>query len=133
MKKILSLILALVMCLGLCACGKSADLEKTLCSGIWVSSNDIYKLSANMEQRNISLRFYEDGTCEKTFQFYQGGVPANDPVTNVEYWKIKNGKVAIYPEIVDSDNDVVYFEFTKEKLVGSTFYCDEIIYTNTSL
>lgn len=133
MKKLFAFILALIMCLSLCACGKSADLEKALCSGIWVSSNDICKLSDNIEERNISLRFFEDGTCEKTWQFYLDGVPSNDPGSIVEYWKIKNGKVAIYPEIVDSDNDVVYFEFTKEKLVGSTVYCDEIIYTNTPL
>lgn len=62
MKKVLSLLLALVMCFSLCACGKDPDQvlqEKLL--GTWYSEDTV----------NSSVKwyytFYENGTCKNGF------------------------------------------------------------------
>ena len=66
MKKALSLLLALVLCLGLCACGNSeGKIKEALTKGEWYSDRE----SDNGYNRtyNYNIRFYEDGSYKLTY------------------------------------------------------------------
>ena len=129
MKKIAAIILALVICLGICACGSGeAEIEKILCEHKWSSTNDIMEMDSS-KLHNLMLYFYEDGTCERTAQYFRNGVPSNDPVITYENWRIEGGKVVIFPNTADLDTDTVYYEYKDGVLIGSTWYCDRIVYT----
>ena len=110
MKKATSLILALVLCLSLCACGtpNEENLTEILCTGGWISTDHaLYVDTIDREVRYTSIRFFSMGTCELVCEDYKNGHLVDTSVI-VKNWKIENGKIAISPDLVDSDSDTIY-------------------------
>ena len=131
MKKALSLILALVMCLSLCACGDTSenDLSDIVCGNTWVSSDHInYIDTIDRKIVYTTLSFFGDGTCKYICEDYREG-KLTDTTNLVRNWKIENGKIAVFPDAVDSDTDTIYYEYSEGKLIGSAWYCDRFTYT----
>ena len=134
MKKVASLILALVMCLTLCACGSDTknELTETLCSGEWVSSDHIFYLDT-IDRKCVYtiLQFFEDGTCRFICEDYREGT-LTDTSYFIDKWKIEGGKIVIFRGNADSDEDTIYLEYNNETLTGSTWYCNYFSYTHAS-
>ena len=134
MKKALSLILALVMCLSLCACGTPNDknLAEILCTGGWISTDHALHVDTiNREVRYTSVRFLRHGTCELVCEDYKNDRLVDTSVI-VKNWKIENGKIAISPDLVDSDSDTIYLQYADNTLNGSAWYDDHFTYTHVS-
>lgn len=131
MKKVISILCVLIICLSLCACagsGTDDKLKEILCSGEWVSEDNIIELGDGYAQAYPTIRFFEDGTLEYELVSYKDGQITSSG-TNTKTWKIKKGKVAVIPEIVDSDTDIEYYEYNDGVLIGSAWYCDRFTYT----
>ena len=75
MKKALSLILAIVLCLGLCACGNNNEskneelkIKEALISGVW--NSDTVRRNTNQCEHerwyDYKIYFYEDGSFKRT-------------------------------------------------------------------
>ena len=136
MKKALSLILAFAMCFSLFACSSRSkkneqdELVSILCDGTWVSYDHTFVLdNINREVFYTTLRFYDDGSCERTAEDYRDG-KLTETSTFVEKWKIEDGRIAVFPGTVDSDSDIIYLEYTDGQLIGSAFYDDSFTYTH---
>ena len=132
MKKTLSLILALVLCFGLFACANYDEMKEILCTGEWVSFDNVNdKLGTSYAQTYPAMRFFEDGTCEVDYTWYKDGLQTSLNTSKYN-WKIEDGKVAVYPDIVDSDSDTQYYEYKDGILIGSAWYCDRFTYAHVS-
>ena len=70
MKKALSLLLALVMCLSLCACGNNEqEIVEILISGTWISDTvrrETNQYSEHKRWYDYKIYFYEDGSFKRT-------------------------------------------------------------------
>ena len=121
--------LALVLCLGLWACGLNADeMKEILCYGEWVSEDNIDDtIGLGYEQTYPAIRFFIDGYCEVDLALYKDGQLTGSD-TNTYTWKIEDGKVALVP--VNADSDILYYEYEDGVLVGSARYRDRFTYTH---
>ena len=141
MRKIVALLLALLLGLGMTACRYDSEklrqnkekadvvenerLTQALCDKVWVSDNHrtTNTVSLGVYTDYPTLTFYENGTCVYTGKTYKGGELYSED-TYKKYWKISNGRVAVFPEVVESASDTVYYEYADGVLLGSAAYCD---------
>lgn len=134
MKKAISLILVLVLCLSLCACGtlNEEKLTEILCSGGWTSADHtLYVDTIDREVRYTSIRFFSMGTCEIVCEDYKNGHLVDTSVM-VKNWKIEDGKIAVFPDLVDSDSDTIHLQYADNTLNGSAWYDDQFTYKHIS-
>ena len=97
MKKALSLILALVLCLSLCACGNNeSKIKDALINGVWAS--DETTDDGTVRTYDYKIVFYSDGTVKKTHIHHTYNWPWKlDPEeeTSTGTWSIDGSNVIL--------------------------------------
>lgn len=134
MKKVLSLVLVLALCLTLSACGNAnnkAEIAAAICKGEWVSSDHIDATAAfsGFETHYLTLIFFENGICEYTYVKYKDGNFFNSG-TMPRIWKIEKGKIVVGSIDADSDTDYEYYEYSDDVLTGNAWYNENFTYTH---
>jgi len=113
---VLLLIISLVLCLR--ACSKKSELKEILCSGRWESTNRLYDPGKYVETYYM-IRFHEDGSCEVGIDRVVPNLFTTTFEKNNYSWKIKaDGRIAIIPEINDSEDSITYLTYENGMLVG---------------
>ena len=141
MKKIITLLLVLALCLGLTACkfdvapsNRDKEMEEAvenerltniICDGVWVSADHRTTDTESFGFYTVydTLTFRKDGTCVYTGKTYKDGT-LNAEDTFEKSWKIEGGRVAVFPKGVDATANTVYYDYADGVLLGSAPYCD---------
>ena len=116
MKKVISLILALVLCLSLCACGGSVDSDKLV--GEWESSDGPTGFVL-LESGNVIMGCYSLEQASQTGNHeYSGTWEVEGDYLIIHYEALIEGgsiRQAVVYEITDKDTVVSnYVEYTKK-------------------
>ena len=85
MKRCLALLMALVMCLSLCACGNTKVIEEKLRGGTWASGSDRTATDGTAHGLYFLYSFYEDGTAM--------GAMAVSPAERALFWGPRMGRM----------------------------------------
>lgn len=127
MKKILALFFVLVICATLCSCSESLALTDTLCTGEWISENCRHDFSgtSNFHQL-ISLRFFDDGTCEAVWDAYRDGIFLKE-ITSKPNWEVKKNSIIVSP-----GSEQITFTYADGILTGNVPYCSNFTFTQIS-
>ena len=107
MKKSIALLLALVMCLPLCACGNDTGLSKADFVGTWINVNSCFEMVLNKDgtgsQGSAPVKNWKYN--RKTNQITAGYATYNVVDNNgvIELWEVYEDGIAHYPSMKSED------------------------------